>query len=291
MDESSEFKLYEASILADRLSLLSLALVVLFLAAAVVAILPLALFNEQWQLKAIRAIVDSAFLPLLALGLLHLAAYLDPQNPALQSRRRLAARWAIPAVLGFLLFIPLQVSAAWKTVAVANANAARQFERANDTFNILRDIIVQSRSIDELQRRLDNQQNRGVRLNLEGKGVSLEQTKQQLLDQLVVVRDAVTARVSTPDRGATEALARDTAKVVISCLALALAFAGSAQRKGSEVPLLVEWHTLWVTRAAQGGHPETRPSPGFSLGSSSRPREEDYFEQLVPPEEEPPPTP
>jgi hypothetical protein len=289
MDESSEFKGYEASILADRLSLISLALLILYVAAAVAGLLPLALLNTEWQLRAIRTILDSAFLPLLALGLLHLAAYLDPQHLALQNRRRLAARLAILAVLGFLLFIPLQVTAAWRTVAAANANASRQVGRANETFNILRDIIVQAPSLRVLQERLDNQQNRGVRLNLDGKaGGSLEQTKQELLEQLSVVRDAVIARVSKPDRQATEALARDTVRVVISSRALALAFSAGAQRRGSTVPLLVEWHTFWVMLPTRRGNQEGQFPTGVSLGGRPRPPEDTYLEELVQAEDEPP---
>jgi hypothetical protein len=290
MDESSEFKGYEASILADRLSLFSLALLILYIAAAVAALLPPAIFNAAWQLRAIRTLLDSAFLPLLALGLLHLGAYLDPQNLALQNRRKLAARLAILAVLGFLLFIPLQVSAAWRTVAAANANASRQQSRAEETFNILRDIIVQAPSLEDLQQRLDNQQNRGVRLNLEEKGVSLEQTKKELLEQLVVVRDAVIARVSKPDRQANEALARETLRVVISSLALALAFSAGAQRNGSTVPLLVEWHTFWVMRGVRRGNPGDRLANGFALGvDPSPPEDEDDFEHHRPVEDVPPP--
>lgn len=288
MDESSEFKGYEASILADRLSLFSLALLVLYVAAVVAGLLPPAFLSTGWQLRAIRTILDSAFLPLLALGLLHLAAYLDPQNLALQNRRKLAARLAILAVLGFLLFIPLQVTAAWRTVAAGNANASRQLARANETFNILRDIIVQAPSLDDLQERLDNQENRGVRLNLEEKGVSLEQTKKDLLEQLIVVRDAVIARVSKPDRQSTEALARETVRVVISALALALAFSAGAQRKGSTVPLLVEWHTFWVMQGAHKGNPQDRLRNGFPLGTHPMADTDEYLEQLVPPEEAPP---
>ncbi|AFY29907.1 hypothetical protein [Cyanobium gracile] len=288
MDESSEFKGYEASILADRLSLSSLALLILYIAAAGAALLPLALLNADWQLRAIRTLLDTAFLPLLALGLLHLGAYLDPQNPVLQKRRMLVARLAIIAVVGFLLFIPLQMSAAWRTVAAGNANASRQLARANETFNILRDIIVQAPTLNDLQERLDNQENRGVRLNLEAKGVSLEQTKKELLEQLAVVRDAVIARVNKPDRQATEALARESVRVVISSLALALAFSAAAQRKGSSVPLLVEWHTLLVLRGAHKADADNPLSKSLSLGTRSRPIEDNYIEQLVPAEDEPP---
>jgi hypothetical protein len=288
MDESSEFKGYEAAILADRLSLFSLALLILYIAAAVTGLLPPAFLNTDWQLRAIRTMLDSAFLPLLALGLLHLAAYLDPQNPALQNRRKLAARLAIVAVLGFLLIIPLQVSAAWRTVAAANANASRQQARADETFNILRDIIIQAPTLEDLQERLDNQQNRGVRLNLDGKGVSLEQTKKELLEQLVVVRDAVIARVNKPDRQATEGLARETVRVVISSVALALAFSAGAQRRGSTVPLLVEWHTFWVMRGVRRGNPGDRMPNDFALGVDTRSPSDDHLEQLLPAEDEPP---
>lgn len=288
MDESSEFKGYEASILADRLSFFALALLVLFVAAAGANLLPPAFLNSSWQLRAIRTILDSSFLPLLGLGLLHLAGYLDPQNLALQNRRKLAARLAILAVLGFLLIVPLQLTAAWRTVAAANANASRQLARANETFNILRDIIVQAPSLNDLQERLDNQESRGVQLNLEEKGVSLEQTKQELLEQLIVVRDAVIARVSKPDRQSTEALARETIRVVISALALALAFAAGAQRKGSTVPLLVEWHTFWVVRDARKGNPQDRLRNGFPLGTHPMADTDDYLEQLLPAEDEPP---
>jgi hypothetical protein len=57
---------------------------------------------------------------------------------------------------------------------------------------------------------------------------------------------------------------------MLSAFALAIAFAMGAQRKGQEVPLLVEWHTAISLR---GG-----PLPGLSSGSS----EEEYFSRLVP---------
>jgi hypothetical protein len=205
-----------------------------------------------------------------ALGLLHLAAYLDPENPVLQKRRDALARLAIVAVLGFLLIVPLQAFAGWNSVVAARANVARQLSVANGTFDLLQETITTATSLDNLQARLQAIQTPSLGIRFETMGLPLPETKRRMLARLQEVRQEVTARIQAPTPKTIESVIRDSLRVMLSSFALAIAFAMGAQRKGEGVPLLVEWHTAISLRG--------RALPGLSNGAT----EEEYFSRLVP---------
>jgi len=286
-----DFREFDSAVLADRLTIVSIALFVVYAITVVAALLPVRLLDTAWQLSLISALLDSAAIPLVALGLLHLAAYLDPGNPALQQRRDAVARWAILAVLGFLLLIPLQGYASWKSVATAQARVDLQLTTAEATFGLIRDTINTSTSIDNLQARLQSLQTPSLGIRFENLGLPLPETKRQLLIRLNEVQEQVKARIRAPAPQAIEEVAKNSLRVMISATALAVGFAAGAQRRTSDVPFVVELHTWWTLRGARrpreaaGGLVAALPI----LGSPS-PREEDYFERLVPQDDQDPPT-
>ncbi len=78
---------------------------------AITALVPFTPLDPGWQGRLARTLLDSASLPLLSLALLPIGRWLDPADPLLKRRRRSFSRLAGAAALGFLLLVPLQVSA------------------------------------------------------------------------------------------------------------------------------------------------------------------------------------
>jgi len=78
---------------------------------AITALVPFTPLAPGWQGRLARTLLDSASLPLLSLALLPIGRWLDPADPLLKRRRRSFSRLAGAAALGFLLLVPLQVSA------------------------------------------------------------------------------------------------------------------------------------------------------------------------------------
>lgn len=287
MASRKEFREFDSAILADRLAFMAIALFVIYLITLLASVLPIRLQDTAWQLRFISACLDSATIPLLALGLLHLAAYLDPGNPTLQKRRDAVARLAIVAVIGFLLIVPLQAYAGWQSVATARANVARQLSAATGTFDLLQDTITSASSLDNLQARLQAIQTPSLGIRFETLGDTLPETKRTMLARLKVVREQVEARIQAPAPQAIEAVIKDSLRVMLSALALAIGFAMGAQRKGSDVPLLVEWHTRLSLQSPRGAPPAAGVLSGLSLpGRTGSSRQDAYLSQLLPEEDD-----
>ena len=87
--ESGENR-YSSSMLAPwRMSWVSIILFVLFATIIVGVALPPKLLDPSWQLALFSAVLNTAGFPLVGMGLLHLAADLDPTNEPLRNQRRL----------------------------------------------------------------------------------------------------------------------------------------------------------------------------------------------------------
>ncbi len=291
MDSQIERKPFDSAILADRLWIISIALFSIYALTILSTIFPFSPLDSIWQLRFTKTVLDGSAIPLVALGLFHLAAYLDPGNRLLQARCNTIARWATMACIGFLLLIPLQGFAAWKTVANANSIANRQLSRSISTFNLLRQTINSATSIDNLQARLQSIEAPGLGVRFEDPNLTdLPRIKRQLLSRLDDLQQQVQSRFSGPDPKATEGLIKDSLRVMISAAALAIAFAAGAQRKGCEVPLLVEVHTWWTLRGVRRPQEPAAGLAGLPILGPPSPREEDYFERLVPQDHQDPPT-
>ena len=290
MTTSKEYREFDSAILADRLGFMAIALFVIYIITLLAGIVPVRLLDTSWQLRFVSTCLDSAPIPLMALGLLHLSAYLDPDNPVLQKRRDGLARLAILAVLGFLLLVPLQTYAAWRNWSLARANVARQLSAATSTFDLLQETITNASSLDNLRSRLQAIQAPNLGIPFEELDLPLPETKRTMLIRLRGVRQQVEARIQASTPQATGSMVRDTLRVTISSLALAIAFAMGAQRKGGEVPLLVEWHTMLSVRGPQAKPPGEGGLRGLPLPGLSRPSETDPFAPFVPEADDAPET-
>ena len=93
------------------LGLLALVLVLFFALQLLTVLLPFQPLDPAWQWRLSTVLINGAPLPLLALALLLIAGQLDPDDPVLKQRRRLFSQLAVAAAIGFLLLLPLQLSA------------------------------------------------------------------------------------------------------------------------------------------------------------------------------------
>jgi hypothetical protein len=287
MSSEMGFRDGDAAELARRLEVFSMALFVVYAVRIAATAFPFRPLTTLWQLTLSSALLDAAAIPLVALCLLHLAAYLDPANSALGQRRDALARWAILAVLGFLLLVPLQALTAWNNVAAEQARVSREQTTATNNIALIRQAIHAATSIDDLQARLQSLQTPSLAIRFERIDLPLAETKRQLLLRLSDGEQQLKMRINPPPPEAIEDLVKNTLRGISASAVLAAAFAMAAQRKGSEVPLLVEILTIWSLQAAANPKgPGRGPITRRLLGSPAA-REEDYFERLARREEEP----
>ncbi len=281
MTSDTQRRASEISTLADRLSVIAIALFVIYGVRVAASAIPFRPLNNLWQLSVSSALIEAAAIPLVGLGLLHLAAYLNPDDPALARRREALARWAILAVLGFLLLIPVQAYASWGTVAEARTSLMTQQTAANRNFALVREAISAATSLEDLQARLQSLQSPQLGIRFENLGLPLAETRRQMLIRLNDIQEQVKTRINAPPPEAIEDVASNAGRLMGTSFVYALAFAIAAQRRGQDIPLLVELLTIWDLRR-QGGRPP-RGAPGAP--------DKDYFAQLAPPEDDPTRTP
>ncbi|MFN7900772.1 MAG: hypothetical protein ACK5N0_14130, partial [Synechococcaceae cyanobacterium] len=139
---------------ARGLSLAGLVLVALYLSILAGSLFPIQLLNSAWQLKVGAALINASPFPLIGLGALHLARVLDPADPQLRRRSRLAARLAVAVALGFLLLIPLL---SWAAISEQQQRAGSQaslIARATANLQALRQVVASASSGQELRQRL-----------------------------------------------------------------------------------------------------------------------------------------
>ncbi len=266
-----------AAVLADRLSVLAMALFVIYGVRVVATAIPLRPLDTLWQLSVSSALISAAAIPLLGLALLHLAAYLNPDDSALVRRRDALARWAILAVLGFLLLIPVQALASWNTVSTARTRLTTQLTTANRNFAMVREAISAATSLEDLQARLQSLQSPELGIRFQNLGLPLAETQRQMLIRLNDIQEQVKTRINAPPPEAIENVARNSIRVMGTSLVYALAFAIAAQRRGQDIPLLVELLTIWSLR---------QQADRSRRGVSGAP-DPDYLAQLAPPEDDP----
>lgn len=141
--------------LALRLYLVALALLAFFALTILNGALPLRLLDPAWQEAMVQLLLSQAFLPLIALVLLHLAVVLNPDSLRLRRRRDRYARFALAAALGFVLLIPLHLGATWSLLNQRLASdQAQQNLQGQAVIGQLRQAITAATSHQDLASRL-----------------------------------------------------------------------------------------------------------------------------------------
>ena len=243
MPASSESSRSRPSPIARGVGLAGVVLIVLFLTILSTSLLPVRLLDAAWQLRVGGALINASPFPLIGLVLLHVAASLDPQDPLLLQRRRLAAQLASAVAIGYLLLAPLLAAAnlqRQQSQALATSGGLR---RDSERLQQMRQVVSSSSSIPELEQRLAAVQ--GPRLDAADRSLPLPVLRSRiasLLDQAAARLER--ARSSAPP-ASPWALVGDIVRTSVACLALAAGFAGLARAPGSELSLLEELQLSW----------------------------------------------
>lgn len=222
-----------------RLSWVALVLFVLFGTIVIGAALPPKLLDPSWQLALFSAVVNTAGFPLVGMGLLHLAADLDPTNEALRNQRHLCARLAVPVALGFVMMVPLQAYSLWYQSSTVLGGREAQLARAEQAITSLRQAVEGATSTTDLQKRL--QAINRPPLSPAEQAMPLPVLKLQTKAALERAEAALRQERQRLPRTGVFPLLQISLRNGIACLALALGFAALAQRRHSQVPLLQEW--------------------------------------------------
>jgi hypothetical protein len=220
------------------LGLLALVLVLSFALQLVAVVFPFQPLDPAWQWRLSNALINGAFLPLLALALLQIGVSLDPGDPLLRQRQRLFRQLAVAAALGFLLLLPLQLSAGLRQQSADGSAQVQRIQGAERRLAQLRQATAAAASNAELNASL---------LRLSGPVLGpadLANPLPLLKAQVNAVFDQAQAQINR-DRAALPPVTAATAlpelpRSSLACLLLATAFAGFARRAGAELSLLEE---------------------------------------------------
>lgn len=239
VDSSDPSPLPSEPIVACRgLSLAGLVLIVVFLTILSGALFPVRLINPVWQLRLGGVLINLAPMPLIGLGLLHLAVLLDPLDPLLMRRLRPAAHLAVVAALGYLLLAPLLGYASLAQLQAQIAARDAGLSRASSSLQQLRQAVSAATSVPDLEARMNALQ--GPKLD----AADRLQPLPRLRIRANALIDQAAARLSQAKAAAPPAnpwmLLPAIARNSVACLALAVGFAGLAQRPGKETSLLAE---------------------------------------------------
>ena len=207
---------------------------------------------------------------MIGLGLLHLAADLDPNVDLLGQRHRLAARFAVAVSLGFLLLVPLLSLAAMAQQHQVATGQSSGIRRAETNLQALRQVVLSASNSQELHDRLLSLN--GPVLNEADQTLPLPTLKAQvtgLLDQASaqVARQKQQLPPSNP-----WSLLSELLRNAFASLALAIGFAGLARRGRSNFSLLVELQLGWQRLRNRKASLRRAAGPG---GADS-----DFFRQL-----------
>ena len=137
------------------LSRLALAFVLLFATLVLTSLFPFQLLDPGWQGRVSRTLLDSASLPLLALALLQIGRWLDPADPLLKRRQRSFSRLAGAAALGFLLLVPLQISANLRLEQASGSGQQERLAQAERQLAAFRQAVQQASSSEALASSLE----------------------------------------------------------------------------------------------------------------------------------------
>ena len=212
--------------LAGIFEAISLALLGIFLAAVLVNACPPKLLDPQWQLALTADLINNGSLALVGALLTPLALAYDRGSKRLRTRRKAFRRWALAAAIGFLLLIPLQLSAGWRLYRTVTGNAEQQRSQSAEKLAELRQAIATATSTQEIQARLKQLAGNNASLTPTQLNTPINQLRQDLLagaDQVAnrLQQSIVQAQSSfKPNR-----LIKETIRIAISALFYAAGFA------------------------------------------------------------------
>lgn len=215
------------------------ALLLVFLATLLAQLLPPRLLDPSWQLRLCGLMSENGVLPLMSLGLLFLAAYLDPVNVWVQSCRVQLSRLAGMVAIGFLLLIPLQLAALILSSSRLELRQQQQRHATEERLAALEQAIATAGSSVELSQRLQSLQ--APPLPAAEVALSLPQLRLLLGQRLLQTRVFLQRQLSRPAHRPLSSLLLQALRGVLSNLACGLAFAACAYGRRQQRSMLQEW--------------------------------------------------
>jgi hypothetical protein len=237
---------HSPSVLARRLGFFGSALFVVFAVLVVATILPPRLLDPNWQLRFVSSLLNQASIPLVGLGLLFLASYVDPGNGALERLARRCARLSIVAALGFFLLIPVQLAGVWGKVGLAIASQNRDITTTAAQAETFRRLINSASSPQALQQALIAQ--RVQPLTPAQLSRPMPVLRAQLLERLASAEKRLEGQPRGLQLRHWLSLVQGMTGSMLVSLAYGLAFAAGGQARGKEVSLLDQWLQRWQDR-------------------------------------------
>lgn len=217
-----------ATLLARQLRVFGLVLLVLYAANCLGDILPPRILSPLWQLGATSSLVNNGGIAGTGLVLLHLAHHLHNDSGRALALRKAIARWATVAALGFLLLIPLQISAVTRGLLNVQASLDQQVKQINRQSDVYRNAIRTAENTPQLQRRM--QAISGPVPGQADLNTPLPQLQKSLLRLVDLEAIRLKANIDrTSFRRETWTMVEQTFRICISALALSLGFGVLAQ--------------------------------------------------------------
>ncbi|MEB3166602.1 MAG: hypothetical protein VKO65_08015 [Cyanobacteriota bacterium] len=220
------------------LSVVALVLVVLFVCTLAGTLFPLNVLRANWQLRFCNSLIHNAPLALLGLAMSRLARMVDSNDARIHARWQGWSQLAVVASLGFVLLLPLQLSAAVEVYNGANQVQKARVAAAERKLADLWRSTKEATDTSDLNRRL--QALNGPVLGPADLSQPLPQVREQMRTvlkqaELQIVRERNLIPMANPWR-----LLPDLLRNAIATLALAVGFAALARRPGVEFSLLQE---------------------------------------------------
>lgn len=267
-------------------------LLVVFVQAVALPLLPPRLLDPLWQLAFTASLSSWGVLALLAVWLMNLAAVLNPQSQRLERRRQHLAHLCRWVVFAFLLLIPLQGLASLRALEWSQIGGQRRPSLQLQRIAQLRRAVLQADSMAALKTNLAAIQ--APPLSQRDQRLSLTALRGNLLGQLQVAearlqpRRAATTTAPEP-RARLLGLVGNGLRVLLLAGGLALAFATVAQRRGSALTQLEEWQrALHDLQQAVARRRERLRLPWQRAAADRRHPDAHFYTTLAAQEEEPP---
>lgn len=254
------------------LSRIAIALLIVFAAVVISSIMPPRILNPAWQLRFVAAFINNGTLAVLGMVLIWISCVLNPGNGRLRARRDQFASLAAAVTIGYILLIPLQISAAWKGVNTADSARSGQLNIGLRRVQQLRQAIQQARTTPELQARL--QALNGPSLPPQELAKPIEVVRPQILTGLESAESRLRLQLGGLPADKLWQLVQESVRVVVSALAYAFGYAAAAFLPGRSLSLL---------DAAMGRFKKPfrhMPSGGAASGRRSVVSSEDYLREL-----------
>lgn len=224
--------------LARQLGRAGNALLVIFALTVLLGLFPPRLLDSAWQLQFSSTLVTNGSMALLGMLLKGLATWIDPDDRDLQAGFNRVKRLAKLVVLGYLLIVPLQFFGFWRAVETSKRATAEQIRVAEIRLERIRKAVEASGSTAELQARL-RQLPGAPPLTPEQLALPMAEIRARFKQAADISETRINASPTGPNANQIQLGFKESLRVVVSALALAIGFRTSARVK-TRAPLQLD---------------------------------------------------